>query len=104
VVAIPVFISISSHSERDIPNCLNTRFHPARDDEMRRYLGRLPITYTVGMDHGRSDVLTNLVTDNAVELCSKYNLDDPENDGVAVITVSHGDGCEHFWGHMHARI
>eukprot|EP00392_Amoebophrya_sp_AT5.2_P001953 g1958.t1 len=23
---------------------------------------------------------------------------------TAVITVSHGDGCEHFWGHLHARI
>ena len=42
--------------------------------------------------------------DNAVEMCSKYDLADPDNDGVAVITVSHGDGCEHFWGNMHARI
>lgn len=56
VIAVPVFISVSSHSERDIPNCLNTRFMPERDDEMRRYTGRLPITYTCGLDHGKVPV------------------------------------------------
>lgn len=99
VVAVPVFISISSHSERDIPNCLNTRFMPARDDEMRRYIGRLPVTYACPMDHGRTEVLEEIVADSAQRLCA------PQRSGTtAVICVSHGDGCEHFWGHLHSRV
>lgn len=99
VVAIPIFISVSSHSERDIPNCLNVRFTPERDDEMRRYLGRLPVTYASPMDHGRTDVLEGILADHAGQLCVLERAR-----STAVIVVSHGDGCEHFWGHLHARI
>lgn len=104
VLAIPVFISISSHSERDIPNCLGTKFTPCRETDLPRYIGNLPITYASPMDHGK-ECLTSMVSDNCAELMQPEN--NPNNiaaKDTAVITVSHGDGCEHFWGHLHSRI
>ncbi|CAD7957770.1 unnamed protein product [Amoebophrya sp. A120] len=110
VIAIPVFISVSSHSERDIPNCLNTRFTPERDDDLRRYCGFLPVTYCSSLDHGT--VLPEILLDSARKMLVSSSstthdytpLSAAEQAQTAVVTVSHGDGCEHFWGHLHARI
>jgi hypothetical protein len=95
IVAYPLFISVSSHSERDIPNALNTRYHEHSDPEIRRYLGRVPVTYTTPMDHG--PILPSVVAE-----CAKEISTDPSNETALVF--SHGDGCEHFWGHMHRRV
>ena len=94
IVAYPLFISVSSHSERDIPNALNIRFHDFSDPEIRRYTGRLPVTYTAPMDHG--PILPSMVAE-----CAKEISIDPANESVVIL--SHGGGCEHFWEHVHRR-
>jgi len=94
IIAYPLFISVSSHSERDIPNALNIRYHDYSDPEIRRYTGRLPVTYTAPMDHG--PILPAMVAE-----CAKEISLDPSNETVVIL--SHGGGCEHFWEHVHRR-
>lgn len=94
IVAYPLFISVSSHSERDIPNALNIRYHDYSDPEIRRYTGRLPVTYTAPMDHG--PILPAMVGE-----CAKEISKDPVSETVVIL--SHGGGCEHFWEHVHRR-
>ena len=95
IVAYPLFISVSSHSEKDIPNALNIRYHDHADDDIRRYLGKLPVTLTTPMDHG--PLLPRIVSECATEISES-----PENESA--IILSHGGGCEHFWEHMHRRV
>lgn len=95
IVAYPLFISVSSHSERDIPNALNVRYHDFADPDIRRYTGNAPITYTCPLDHG--PVLPLVVA----ECASEISLN-PETESVLIL--SHGGGCEHFWEHMHRRV
>ena len=94
IVAYPLFISVSSHSERDIPNALNIRYHDHSDPEIRRYTGKLPVTYTAPMDHG--PILPQMVGECAQEISTE-----PTNETALIL--SHGGGCEHFWEHMHRR-
>jgi sirohydrochlorin ferrochelatase len=95
IIAYPLFISVSSHSERDIPNALNIRYHDYSDPEIRRYTGKLPVTYTAPMDHG--PILPRMVAECAEEISK-----DPSNETALIL--SHGGGCEHFWEHMHRRV
>ena len=95
ILAYPLFISVSGHSEKDIPNALNIRYHDYADSEIRRYLGNVPVTYACPLDHG--PVLPAVVAECASELS-----EDPANETVLVL--SHGGGCDHFWNHMHARV
>lgn len=95
IIAYPLFISVSSHSERDIPNALNIRFHDHSDEDIRRYTGSLPVTMTTPMDHG--PLLPQMVSQCASEISTT-----PESESV--IILSHGGGCEHFWEHMHRRV
>lgn len=95
IVAYPLFISVSSHSERDIPNALNIRYHDHSDPDIRRYTGKLPVTYTAPMDHG--PILPRMVAE-----CAKEISRDSANE--TAIILSHGGGCEHFWEHMHRRV
>lgn len=95
IVAYPLFISVSSHSERDIPNALNIRYHDHSDPDIRRYTGKLPVTYTAPMDHG--PILPRMVAE-----CAKEISQDSANE--TAIILSHGGGCEHFWEHMHRRV
>lgn len=98
IIAVPVFISTSSHSIRDIPNCLGTMWHPVSDENSdRRYLGSVPVTQTPCMDHGT--VLVDVVSDNAKKVSEGMDMKT-----VGFVVASHGDGCEHFWGHLHERI
>eukprot|EP00397_Hematodinium_sp_SG-2012_P030970 GEMP01032836.1.p1 GENE.GEMP01032836.1~~GEMP01032836.1.p1 ORF type:complete len:328 (+),score=64.37 GEMP01032836.1:23-985(+) len=98
IIAVPIFISTSSHSSRDIPNALGTMFHPVQDENCaHRYRGLVPVTYLPCMDHG--SVLIDIVSDSAKTISEGHGDDDS-----AVIVLSHGDGCEHFWNHMHERI
>ena len=95
IVAYPLFISVSSHSERDIPNAFNIRYHDHGDPDIRRYTGRLPVTLTAPMDHG--PVLPQMVAE-----CAKEVSLDPTKETALIL--SHGGGCEHFWEHMHRRV
>ena len=95
IVAYPLFISVSSHSEKDIPNALNIRYHDHADSDIRRYLGKLPVTLTTPMDHG--PLLPRIVSE-----CAKEISNSPESESA--IILSHGGGCEHFWEHMHRRV
>jgi sirohydrochlorin ferrochelatase len=95
IVAYPLFISVSSHSDMDIPNALNIRYHDHSDSEIRRYTGRLPVTLTSPMDHG--PILPKMVSECASEISKN-----PESESA--IILSHGGGCEHFWEHMHRRV
>lgn len=97
-----------------IRNCLNIRYTPLRDDDLRRYCGNLPVTYCSPMDHG--NVLPEILLDSCrktfkdklgLEVVPEATTSTTSSSTLsqtAVITVSHGDGCEHFWGHLHARI
>ena len=95
ILAYPLFISVSSHSERDIPNALNIRFHDHGDPDIRRYTGKLPVTYTQPMDHG--PILPQMVAE-----CAREISVDPSRESALIL--SHGGGCEHFWEHMHRRV
>jgi sirohydrochlorin ferrochelatase len=95
IIAYPLFISVSSHSERDIPNALNIRYHDHGDPDIRRYTGKLPVTYTAPMDHG--PILPHMVAE-----CAKEISFDPSRESALIL--SHGGGCEHFWEHMHRRV
>jgi sirohydrochlorin ferrochelatase len=95
IVAYPLFISVSSHSERDIPNALNIRYHDHSDPDIRRYTGHLPITLTAPMDHG--PILPRMVAE-----CAREISNEPANETALIL--SHGGGCEHFWEHMHRRV
>ena len=95
IIAYPLFISVSSHSERDIPNALNIRYHDHGDPDIRRYTGKLPVTYTAPMDHG--PILPQMVAE-----CAKEISVDPSRETALIL--SHGGGCEHFWEHMHRRV
>jgi sirohydrochlorin ferrochelatase len=95
IIAYPLFISVSSHSERDIPNALNIRYHDHGDPDIRRYTGRLPVTMTAPMDHG--PILPQMVAE-----CAKEISVDPSRETALIL--SHGGGCEHFWEHMHRRV
>jgi sirohydrochlorin ferrochelatase len=95
IVAYPLFISVSSHSEKDIPNALNNRYHDHADEEIRRYTGKLPVTLATPMDHG--PLLPRIVSDCATEISSNPTEE-------SAIILSHGGGCEHFWEHMHRRV
>ena len=95
IIAYPLFISVSSHSERDIPNALNIRYHDHGDEDIRRYTGKLPVTLTAPMDHG--PILPRMVAE-----CAKEISREPSNETALIL--SHGGGCEHFWEHMHRRV
>lgn len=95
ILAYPLFISVSSHSERDIPNALNIRYHDHGDPDIRRYTGHLPITLTAPMDHG--PILPRMVAE-----CAREISNEPSNETALIL--SHGGGCEHFWEHMHRRV
>jgi len=95
IIAYPLFISVSSHSEMDIPNALNIRYHDHSDSDIRRYTGHLPVTLTAPMDHG--PILPQMVSECAAEISKS-----PESESA--IILSHGGGCEHFWEHMHRRV
>ncbi|KAF4746653.1 hypothetical protein FOZ62_016021 [Perkinsus olseni] len=99
VVAIPIFTSVSSHSERDLPNALNIRYHPDQDPKIPRYVGSLPVTMCTPLDH-QHDVLPTIIAEQAKEMLQEMR--DPSR--TAVLVLSHGDGCEHFWQHLHRRI
>jgi len=95
IIALPIFISISSHTNLDIPNALNIGFNLDCDSKIRRYLGNVPITLCPPLDHG--PVLPLVIS----ECASAISLS-PERE--AALILSHGDGCEHFWNHLHRRI
>ncbi|KAF4722561.1 hypothetical protein FOZ62_001728, partial [Perkinsus olseni] len=99
VIAIPVFISVSSHSERDLPNILNIRFHPDQDSEMVRYTGHIPVTLCTPLDH-QYGLLPKVVAQQAVDMMADGR--DPTR--TAAVVLSHGDGCGHFWQHLHKAI
>ncbi|KAF4655586.1 hypothetical protein FOZ61_007485 [Perkinsus olseni] len=99
VIAIPVFISVSSHSERDLPNILNIRFHPDQDSEMVRYTGHIPVTLCTPLDH-QYGLLPKVIAQQAVDMMTDGR--DPTR--TAAVVLSHGDGCEHFWQHLHRDI
>ncbi|EER05754.1 Sirohydrochlorin cobaltochelatase, putative [Perkinsus marinus ATCC 50983] len=100
VIALPVFISVSSHTERDLPNILNIRFHPDQDTDMVRYTGNVPVTLCTPLDH-QHGLLPEVIAQQAVELMMTEGLN-PCTTGAVIL--SHGDGCEHFWQHMHRSI
>lgn len=95
IIAYPLFISVSSHSDRDIPNALNIRYHDHGDPDVRRYVGKLPVTLASPLDHG--PILPRMVSE-----CAREISVDPANE--TAIILSHGGGCEHFWEHMHRRV
>jgi len=98
IIAVPVFISVSSHSMRDIPDALGIMWHPVDDENSEhRYMGSVPVTLAPSLDHG--SLLVDIVSDNAKEL-----VKEGEAAHTGIVVVSHGDGCEHFWGHLHERI
>lgn len=100
IISVPIFISTSSHSMRDIPNALGISFHPIQDENStHRYKGSVPVTNTTCLDHG--SVLVDIVSDSAKNIAQEHAAD---QDSSAIIVLSHGDGCEHFWGHMNERI
>ncbi|KAF4681285.1 hypothetical protein FOZ60_012275 [Perkinsus olseni] len=99
VIATPVFISVSSHSERDLPNILNIRFHPDQDSEMVRYTGHVPVTLCTPLDH-QYGLLPKVIAQQAVDMMADGR--DPTR--TAAVVLSHGDGCEHFWQHLHRAI
>ncbi|EER05753.1 Sirohydrochlorin cobaltochelatase, putative [Perkinsus marinus ATCC 50983] len=70
VIAIPVFVSVSSHSERDLPNILNIRFHPDQDSEMVRYTGRVPVTLCTPLDHQHS-LLPKVIAKQVVDMMTE---------------------------------
>ena len=95
IIALPIFISISSHTNLDIPNALNIGFNLDHETDIRRYLGRLPITLCPPLDHG--SVLPLVISE-----CAKDISVSPVTESALIL--SHGDGCEHFWNHLHRRI
>ena len=99
IIALPIFISVSSHTIVDIPNALNLAFHPDHESDIRRYLGRIPVTLLPTLDHG--PVLPTVVAFAATEVVGR--AESPRTEMGALI-LSHGDGCEHFWNHMHRKI
>ncbi|KAF4675391.1 hypothetical protein FOL47_007849 [Perkinsus chesapeaki] len=97
VIAVPIFMSVSSHSERDLPNVLNIRYHPDQDPKIPRYTGRLPVTMCTPLDH-QNNVLPSILAQQALNM-----VHEPLRKS-AVLILAHGDGCEHFWQHLLRRI
>ena len=95
IIALPIFISVSSHTNLDIPNALNIGFNLDHETDIRRYLGRVPVTLCPPLDHGA--VLPLVISD-----CAKAISVNPATESALIL--SHGDGCEHFWNHLHRRI
>jgi sirohydrochlorin ferrochelatase len=97
IIALPIFISVSSHTVVDIPNALNIAFHAEHDVHIRRYLGGVPITLLPTLDHG--SVLPEVVSDAAAVFVTDEGVAN-----VGVLILSHGDGCVHFWTHMYRKV
>ena len=95
IFALPIFISISSHTGLDIPNALNIQYHVNSDPKIRRYLGKVPITLCPPLDHG--SMLPEVIADAAAAISANPTME-------SAVLLSHGDGCEHFWNHLHRRV
>jgi sirohydrochlorin ferrochelatase len=96
IISVPIFISVSSHTGLDIPNAFNVAFNRNHEEEnIRRYLGKLPVTLCPPLDHGA--LLPAVIAEAAAEISRN-------SDEEAALILSHGDGCEHFWNHLLRRV
>ena len=95
IIALPIFISVSSHTNLDIPNALNIGFNVDSETEIRRYVGKLPVTLCPPLDHGA--LLPRVIAEAA-------SLISTDSSTECALLLSHGDGCEHFWNHLHRRV
>lgn len=81
---------------------------------MVRYTGRVPVTLCTPLDHQHSllpKVIAKQVVDMMTESLGRKGCSVGSRRGstleptrTAVVVLSHGDGCEHFWRHLHESI